>query len=99
MIVDFGIPEQGLVVRISVRSMKMNGLNDLVSIAPEKGFGADVLIGVFDTFLQGWHVLPMLPMLIPKVLRIQRGKNYGWDNDAVLCELRYRFVIGTRAVY
>jgi hypothetical protein len=37
----------------------------LVSIPPEEVLCPDVLVWVFDSFLQGWEMAPVFPMLIP----------------------------------
>jgi len=44
---------------------------DLITIAPRVGLCANVHVRVLHPLLQRWHVLPVLPMLIPKVLGIE----------------------------
>ena len=88
MVVDLGIPEESLLELISIYPNMSEGLNDLVTITPEKGLCAYVLVRVFYTFLQRGHVVPMLPMLVPKILCIQRGKYEGWNDNAAPYQLQ-----------
>ena len=46
---------------------------DLVAITPGECFCPDVHIGILNSLLQGRHVLPMFPMLIPQIFRIERS--------------------------
>ena len=41
----------------------------------------DVLIIVLSTFLEWWKVFPVLPMLIPQVVCIDRGENQTWGDE------------------
>lgn len=59
---------------------------DLVAIAPREGFCSDVHVGILDSFLQGRHVLPMFPMLIPQILRVDGPYDKGRYDDTVRCE-------------
>ena len=58
---------------------------DLVSVSPWKGFGSNIHIRVLYSFLEGWHMFPVPPMLIPQILCIQRCQgNGGYDNTISL---------------
>ena len=56
----------------------------LVSIPPEEVLCPDVLVWVFDSFLQGWEMAPVFPMLIPEVLGVDTSKDETGDNHAVV---------------
>ena len=55
----------------------------LVSITPEVVLGADVLVWVLGSLLQRLHVLPMRPMLVPQVVRIDAGDYQSWNRHAI----------------
>ena len=54
----------------------------LVTVSPEEVLGADVLVGVLDALLQRGHVRPVLPVLVPQVVRIDTGTNQARDSRA-----------------
>lgn len=54
---------------------------DLVSISPKVVLGPNVLVRIFDAILEGRLVLPVLPMLIPEVIGVDRCNNQGGRND------------------
>ena len=56
---------------------------DLITIAPRVGFCSDVHVRIFDSILQGRHMLPMFPVLIPQVLRIERSYDKGRYDDTM----------------
>lgn len=60
---------------------------DLVAIAPGVGFCPDVHVGILDSFLQGRHVLPVLPVLIPQILSVKTSYYQGRHDNTVLYEL------------
>lgn len=60
----------------------MTRLTHLVTVAPEEFLRPDVHVIVFDTILQRGQMFPMLPMLIPQVLRIDRSDDERRDGDA-----------------
>src|SRR2546421_3044669 len=47
----------------------------LVTISPKEVPGPDVLVGIFDSLFQRRHVAPVLPMLVPQILRIDRAQD------------------------
>jgi hypothetical protein len=53
----------------------------LVAISPKEVPCPDVLVWVFDTLLQGRHVLPVFPMLIPQVPGIDRREDEAGNHD------------------
>ena len=57
----------------------------LVTIAPREVLGADVLVGVLDALLKRRKVVPVLPVFIPEVVRVDTGKDQGRNNSAVDC--------------
>ena len=58
----------------------------LVPIAPEVVLRPDILVWILDSLLQGRQVLPVLPMLVPKVPRVDAAKYQTWDDDAGSCQ-------------
>ena len=63
---------------------------DLITIAPRVCFCSDVHVGIFDSILQGRHVVPMFPVLIPQVLCVKRSYDKGRYNDTVYISLLLR---------
>ena len=59
---------------------------DLVAIAPGVGLCADIHVGILDSFFQGRHVIPMFPVLIPQILRVERSYYQGRYNHTASCE-------------
>ena len=55
----------------------------LVAVAPRVVAGADVLVGVLGTLLEGGHVRPVLPMLVPEVVGVEAGEDKGGGDAAV----------------
>ena len=60
-----------------------DGKTYLVTVAPREVAGADVLVGVLDTLLEGGHVRPVLPMLVPEVVGVEAGEEEGRGDAAV----------------
>ena len=56
--------------------------HSLVPVTPEETLGPDVLVGVFDSFLQRWEMAPVLPVLEPQVVGVEGAEDEGGDNDA-----------------
>jgi hypothetical protein len=59
----------------------------LIPITPGIILGPDVLIGILDALLQGRHVLPVLPMLVPEIPGVDAGEDDAGDHHAVVGEL------------
>ncbi len=55
----------------------------LVTVAPREVAVADVLVGILDTLLEGRHVRPVLPMLVPEVVGVEAGEEEGGGDAAV----------------
>lgn len=55
----------------------------LVAIAPGEVLGADVLISILGTLLKWGHVLPVLPVLIPKVVGIDATEDQAGNDSAI----------------
>ena len=55
--------------------------SSLVTIAPREVLGADVLVGVLDALLKRRKVVPVLPVFIPEVVRVDTGKDQGRNNS------------------
>jgi hypothetical protein len=55
----------------------------LVTVAPREVAGADVLEGVLDALLEGGHVRPVLPMLVPEVVGVGAGEDEAGGDAAV----------------
>lgn len=53
----------------------------LVTVAPEIVLGPDVLVLILRALLKWWHVVPMLPMLIPQVPGICTGDEQARNDD------------------
>lgn len=54
----------------------------LVAVAPGEVLGAHVLVGVLDPLLQRRQVLPVLPVLVPQVPRVDAAQDQGGDHHA-----------------
>ena len=69
----------------------------LVPVAPEEVLCPQVLVRVLNPLLQRWQVGPVLPMLLPKVPRVDATEDQAWDDDAGSCQyLTSRACRGTR---
>jgi len=53
----------------------------LVSITPEKVLSSYILVWVFRSVLQRRQMLPMAPMLIPKIVRVDASNEEAGNSD------------------
>lgn len=58
-------------------------MTHLVTITPGEILRANVLVWVFDTFLQRRHVAPVLPVLDPEIVCVDSTKDQTWNDSAV----------------
>jgi len=65
-------------------SCQPSDMAHLVTISPKEVPGPDVLVGVFDSLFQRRHVAPVLPMLVPQILRIDRAQDQTRYHNAFL---------------
>jgi hypothetical protein len=54
----------------------------LVTITPWVVLVTDVLVWVFDSFLERRHVLPVLPMLCPQVIGVDASEDQAGNDRA-----------------
>ena len=66
----------------SLRPFGEHSQQGLVTVAPGEVLGADVLVGVLNALLQGRHVGPVLPVLVPEVPGIHAGEQEGGTDGA-----------------
>lgn len=69
----------------------------LVPIAEGEVLNTDVLIGVLGTLLERGHMLPVLPVLVPKVVSIDTAENQAGD-DSIDGELAPKVAGGSSMV-
>lgn len=80
-----------------------NSQDGLVTIAKEVVLGANVLVSVLSALLKRSHVVPVLPVLVPEVVGIDRGddddrgKGTGKQVSSV-GEIRVRVHVRGRAI-
>ena len=71
----------------------------LISITPKEVLGSKILVRVLRSLLQGLHMLPMTPMLIPQVIRVgarnQQARNRHTTNSQLLPSSRSPFARGS----
>lgn len=58
-------------------------MTDLVPIPPRERFGTNVQICVLRALRHWWHVLPVLPVLVPEVLGVEGREDDGRCHNAV----------------
>ncbi len=63
----------------------INSQERLVAVAPRVVLDAHILVGVLDALLQRRQVAPVLPVLVPEVVRIDASRHEGRDNAAASC--------------
>lgn len=61
---------------------------DLISIPPEIVLSSNVLVGVLGAVLESGFMLPVFPVLIPKIICIDSCDNQGWRYDTVFVSIR-----------
>lgn len=61
----------------------MNSQQCFVPIAPKVILGPDILVRILDSLVQWGEMLPVLPMLVPEVIRVQRCQYQSWNTHAV----------------
>lgn len=90
VVVDLVVPEEGLRVDVSgcrqnprMQHKRLAGTH-LVTISPEVVLGPDVLEGVLGLVLERGAVSDVLPVLGPKPVGVDTGKDDGGDHDAVV---------------
>ena len=64
----------------------------LVAVPPKVVLRPYILIGVLRAFLQRRHVLPMVPMFIPKIPRIDRGDEKAGNSNTAFGSVQARKV-------
>lgn len=85
VVVDLIVPAVALVISPDfsfTRSLR-DLQSGLVAVTPEEVLGADVLVRVLGALLERREVRPVLPMLIPKVVGVDRGQSESGDDGAV----------------
>ncbi len=68
----------------------------LVAIPPEKVLGPDVLVWVFNSLFQRREMFPMLPMLVPQVVRVDTGQDEAGSDDATTMLAKRSFSVVVR---
>ena len=55
---------------------------DLVAVSPEEIPRSDILIWVFDPLFQWRQLLPMFPVRVPQIPRVEAAQDQTRDDDA-----------------
>lgn len=65
------------------RDRGVNSQQCFVPIAPKVILGPNILVRILDSLVQWGEMLPVLPMLVPEVIRVQRCQYQSWNTHAV----------------